>query len=192
MNYWEHFWKPSIVKMNKQRAVFKGLHPLLTSQKVNEVSIAEYKCLIKCSTMVLIIPHQCVMKWLFSEDQIICDAERMGVHYFSLIWTLSLLSTGSLDVCSLPHRRDFPGGSDCKASACNVGDLGLIPGSGRSLEKEMATHSGILTWKIPWTEDPGRLQSMRSQRVGHDGASSLFPHKRLSKTSVRRVNLLLG
>ena len=36
------------------------------------------------------------------------------------------------------------------------------------LEKEMATHSSILAWKIPWTEEPGRLQSMGSQRVGHD------------------------
>ena len=36
------------------------------------------------------------------------------------------------------------------------------------LEKEMATHSSILVWKIPWTEEPGRLQSMGPQRVGHD------------------------
>ena len=36
------------------------------------------------------------------------------------------------------------------------------------LEKEMATHSSILAWKIPWTEEPGRLQSMGSQRVGHN------------------------
>ena len=36
------------------------------------------------------------------------------------------------------------------------------------LEKEMATHSNILAWRIPWTEEPGRLQSMGSQRVGHD------------------------
>ena len=35
-------------------------------------------------------------------------------------------------------------------------------------EKEMATHSTILAWKTPWTEEPGRLQSMGSQRVGHD------------------------
>ena len=34
--------------------------------------------------------------------------------------------------------------------------------------KAMATHSGTLAWKIPWTEEPGRLQSMRSLRVGHD------------------------
>ena len=35
------------------------------------------------------------------------------------------------------------------------------------LEKEMATHSSILTWRIPWTEEPGRLQSVGLQRVGH-------------------------
>ena len=39
------------------------------------------------------------------------------------------------------------------------------------LEKEMATHSSILAWEIPWTEDPGRLQSMGSQRVRHDLAT---------------------
>ena len=62
----------------------------------------------------------------------------------------------------------FPGSSDGKASAYSVGDLGSIPGSGRSLEKEMATHSSTLAWKIPWIEEPGGLQSMGSQRVGHD------------------------
>ena len=35
-------------------------------------------------------------------------------------------------------------------------------------EKEMATHSSILTWKVPWTEEPGKLESVGSQRVGHD------------------------
>ena len=37
-----------------------------------------------------------------------------------------------------------------------------------SLAKEMATHSGILAWRIPWTEEPGGLQSIASQRVGHN------------------------
>ena len=41
------------------------------------------------------------------------------------------------------------------------------------LEKEMAMHSSTIAWKIPWTEEPGRLQSMGSQRVRHDGATSL-------------------
>ena len=67
----------------------------------------------------------------------------------------------------------FPDGSEVKASASNAGDLSSIPGSGRSLEKEMATHSSILAWRIPWTEEPDALQSMGSQRVGHDRATLL-------------------
>jgi len=51
-----------------------------------------------------------------------------------------------------------------------MGDLGSIPGSGSSLEKEMAIHSSTIAWKILWTEEPGRLQSMGSQRVRHDWA----------------------
>ena len=63
---------------------------------------------------------------------------------------------------------DFPGGSDGKASVYNAGDSGLIPGSEDTLEKEMAIHSSTIVWKIPWTEEAGTLQSMGSQRVGHD------------------------
>ena len=63
---------------------------------------------------------------------------------------------------------DFPGGSVSKASAYNAGDPGSIPGSGRFPGEEMATHSSILAWKIPWMEEPGRLQSMGSLRVRHD------------------------
>ena len=43
-----------------------------------------------------------------------------------------------------------------------------------SLEKEMATHSSILAWRIPWTEKPVRLQSVGSQRVGHDWVTKTF------------------
>jgi len=51
----------------------------------------------------------------------------------------------------------------------NVGSIQLsIPGSERSLEQEMETHSNILAWEIPWTEKPGGLQSIGSQRVGHN------------------------
>ena len=61
-----------------------------------------------------------------------------------------------------------------KESACNVGDPGSTPGSGRSLEKGMATHSSILAWRIPWTEELGGLQSMGLQRVKHNGATNTF------------------
>ena len=64
--------------------------------------------------------------------------------------------------------QGFPGGSDRKASACNAGDPGSILCPEDPLEKEMATHSSILAWKIPWSEEPDRLQSLGLQRVRHD------------------------
>ena len=59
--------------------------------------------------------------------------------------------------------KGFAGSSDGKESACSGGDLGSVPGWGKSLEKGMATHPRILVWRIPWTEEPGRLQSMGLQ-----------------------------
>ena len=50
----------------------------------------------------------------------------------------------------------------------NPGDLGSIPGLEDPLEKGMATHSSVLAWRIPGTEEPGGLPSMGSHRVGHD------------------------
>ena len=68
----------------------------------------------------------------------------------------------------------FPGGSDGKAFACNAGDRVRFLGQEDPLEKGLAIHSSTLAWKIPWTEEPDRLQSMGSQRVGHDWATSLI------------------
>ena len=65
----------------------------------------------------------------------------------------------------------FPGGSVVKnlpANARDTRDAGSIPGWEDPLEKKMATHSSILAWKISRTDEPGGLQSMGSQRVGHD------------------------
>ena len=59
-------------------------------------------------------------------------------------------------------------GADGKELVCNAGDLGSILGWEDCLDKGMATHSSIPAWEIPWTEESGRLQSMRSQRVGHN------------------------
>ena len=50
-------------------------------------------------------------------------------------------------------------------SACSAGDLSLIPGRENPLEKEMAAHSSILAWEIPWTEEPRGLQSIGSQEL---------------------------
>ena len=54
------------------------------------------------------------------------------------------------------------------ANAGDVRDAGSIPGLGRYLEEDMATHSSILVWRIPWTEEPSWLQSVGLQRVGYD------------------------
>ena len=50
-----------------------------------------------------------------------------------------------------------------KNARVNAGDTGLVPGQVDSLEKEMATHSSVLAWEIPWTQEPDRLQSMELQ-----------------------------
>ena len=67
--------------------------------------------------------------------------------------------------------RGFSGGAVVKNPPLNAGDtrhLGLMLGGEDPLEKEMAAYFIILAWKIPWTEEPGRLQSMGLQRVTHD------------------------
>ena len=66
----------------------------------------------------------------------------------------------------LRFSNGFSGGSGINkppAKAGDAGDTGSILGREDPLEKEMATHSSILAWRIPWTEEPGRLPSMGSQ-----------------------------
>ena len=66
----------------------------------------------------------------------------------------------------------IPGGSDWDENLPAMLETWVqSPGWEDSLEKEMVTHSSILAWKILWTEDPGGLQSIGSQRVGHDWAT---------------------
>ena len=67
---------------------------------------------------------------------------------------------------SLPQlsQLGFLGDSLVENLPANLEDVGLIPGLRRSLEKEMAVHSSILAWEIPWIEDPGRLHSVGSQK----------------------------
>ena len=64
--------------------------------------------------------------------------------------------------------RSFPGGTSGKEPVANAGDLGSIPGSGRSPGGGHGNPSSILAWRIPWREGTGGLQSIGSKRVGHD------------------------
>ena len=79
-------------------------------------------------------------------------------------------SSHVLSACSLAslHWWGFPGGSDGKASVSMRETQVRSLGREDPLEKEMAIHFSTIAWRIPWTEEPGRLQSMGSQRAGHD------------------------
>ena len=99
-----------------------------------------------------------------------CD--NFGIIFMIIDNTCIFGSAGKESACNagnlgLIPGLGFPGGSGDRESTCNAGSPGSIPGSGRPLKKEMATHSSVLAWKIPWTQEPGGLQSTRS-RVGHD------------------------
>ena len=87
------------------------------------------------------------------------------------VWQATVHGVTRSGTCLSMHaqvlRYGFPGGSVVKNPAANEAwtqSLGLQ----KPLEEEMATHSSNLAWRIPWTEEPGGLQSMGSQRVGHD------------------------
>ena len=73
-----------------------------------------------------------------------------------------------LQIGNLSFTKGFPGGLVVKNLPAHSGNPGSIPELGRSPEEEMTTHSSIFARRIPWTEEPGRLQSMGSQRIGHE------------------------
>ena len=103
-------------------------------------------------------------------------AKQLGDFLESFHISGSIVKTGFnwMRIWKIPLTTPgFPGGSDGKVSACNAGDRVWSLGQEDPLEKEMAIHSSTLAWKIPWTEEPNRLQSMGSQSVGHDWVTSL-------------------
>ena len=66
------------------------------------------------------------------------------------------------------NKMGFPSGSAVKNPSAIAGDAGWLLSQEDKLKEEMATHSSILAWEIPWTEEPGGLQSMGSQRDRHN------------------------
>ena len=76
--------------------------------------------------------------------------------------------TYTLHCLVLGQSINHSGATSGKNLPANARDAGSIPGSGRSLEEEMAPHSSILAWRIPWMEEPGGLQSVGLQTVGHN------------------------
>ena len=78
-----------------------------------------------------------------------------------------------------------------KTPTANAGGTGSILGSGRSLEKEMATHSSILAWEIPGTEEPGRLQFMWSQKSQLDLATKQQNKHKSTNIYIKREKLIV-
>ena len=98
-------------------------------------------------------------------------ALSIAVHAWDLLKEVTIIFITSAIV-------GFPCISVSKESSCSAGSRAQSLGWEDPLEKEMATHSSILVWKISWTEEPGGLQSMGSQRVGHYWATNLLTNNR--------------
>ena len=133
---------------------------------VKRECLVRYCCLwnCQCSLLSLImiaenINGEALNKFILNRLKVCLQI--VVIQMLLIIWKICLRTCLSLLV-------SFPGGSVVKNPPANAGDAGLIPALGRSLEEEMAIHSSILAWTIPWTEEPGRLQSMGLQRVRHD------------------------
>ena len=85
--------------------------------------------------------------------------KEMATHSSILAWQIPWTS---LVVLVVKKKKKPP------ANAGDIKDMGSILGWGRSPGEGNATHSSILVWEVPWTEEPGRLQSLQWQRVRHD------------------------
>ena len=105
--------------------------------------------------------------WHIRPDLFIC------LIWLSLISTVYYVSWWGLIHPYSSNVGGFSGGSDNKESVCNAGDLCLIPGSGKS-HGEWNGNPLQYSWRIPHTEETNGLQSIGSQRVGHDWATDTF------------------
>ena len=114
-----------------------------------------YKCKTSC------IHHYHIRKFPWPKtvlsDLPIQPSQTHGNH-----WFFHCCFHFAKQSCSFASSRDFPGGSDGKESACNVGDLHWFLSWEDALDKEMVIHSSVLAWRIPRSEEPepGRLQFM--------------------------------
>jgi len=94
-----------------------------------------------------------------------------GIYYATLLRVCMLWMIKNLLTLRCLEVNGFSGGSvvqNLSANAGYAGDTDSVPELERPLEEEMTTHSSILAWEIPWTEEPGGLHSTGSQWIGHD------------------------
>ena len=86
-----------------------------------------------------------------------------------------LVAAGQPNTYQSPGLPWWLSGKEFTCKAGDAGDVGSIPGSGRSPEEGNGYHFSILAWEILWTEESGGLQSVRSQRIGHNLAAKQQP-----------------
>ena len=111
-----------------------------------------------------------------------CQSQSLNPSHSLPPWFLyTCLSISALQIRSfIPFSKGFSGDSAVKtlpANACLMLEMHIQSlGWEDPLEKDMATHSSILAWEMPWTEEPSGLQSMGPQRVGHNLATEQQQH----------------
>ena len=150
----------------------RGKSTMGKSRVILNVLLAE-----TCTTHTHTHTHTQILYSLHNFPMLFGDEE----WFFTSVYPLRINSNfnTSTNICLPSFQRSllssyvqallgFPGGSDGKEYACNPGDLGLIPRLGR------ATHCNILAWRIPWTEEPGRLQPIGPQRIRPDWVTFTF------------------
>ena len=118
-----------------------------------------------CHSLSFISYMKIILYFLFSwkVSHRIWDLKKQDLRKFQEgIWTQKLLN-----MFRHMRTRGFPVGSVVKNLPVNAGDTGDVSGLGRSPAEGKDSHSNILAWEMPWTEEPGRLQSTGSQRVRH-------------------------
>ena len=130
-------------------------HPYMTTGKT--IALTKWTFVSKVHVWVLLLSPFCRWGGGDSEKFSFFFKKKLFIIYLFIFGHATRISLVAQTVGSLPAMRETW-----------VRSLGQED----PLEEEMVTHSSILAWKIPWTEKPGRLQSMRSQRVGHDWVTS--------------------
>ena len=116
-----------------------------------------------------ILKAKCCLKSIICFEEPLCSD-------FICNWILLVTDHCDLFYPEAWHRKSFSGGSVSKNPPATQETQARSPAQEDLLEKEMATHSSVLVLEIPWTEEPGGLQSMGSQRIGHNWATDTFIH----------------
>ena len=178
---WSEFWGSDLESQ---------LYPLLAGWAE---LLWTFSCIFKTATKTLL--HSSPLKWRYHVDETFTKhllhviISYQGAYIKEKLYKSNYESIFSTLVKS---QEGFPGGLDSKESAYMQETRVQSLSREDPLEKETATHFIILAWRIPWTEEPGRLRSMGLERVGHDLATKLLNLKSLRTENDSGSNLALN